>query len=138
MNTLTTGPALPEKTRPMRGRPTFYRSYAQELSLFNTRPKQIWVGVILLVALLIPFSVSDPTLQTLAMAFAFGIGALGLERRDRAGRPGLPRPRLLPRRRRLHGVRDLGRPGRPDDRPRDHLDAGLVAGRGDRGRRSPA
>ena len=78
MNTLTTGPALPEKTRPMRGRPTFYRSYAQELSLFNTRPKQIWVGVILLVALLIPFSVSDPTLQTLAMAFAFGIGALGL------------------------------------------------------------
>lgn len=78
MNTLTTGPALPEKTRPMRGRPTFYRSYAQELSLFNTRPKQIWVGVMLLVALLIPFSVSDPTLQTLAMAFAFGIGALGL------------------------------------------------------------
>lgn len=78
MNTLTTGPALPEKTRPMRGRPTFYRSYAQELSLFNTRPKQIWVGVILLVALLIPFMVSDPTLQTLAMAFAFGIGALGL------------------------------------------------------------
>jgi branched-chain amino acid transport system permease protein len=78
MNTLTTGPALPEKTRPMRGRPTFYRSYAQELSLFNTRPKQIWVGVILLVALLIPFIVSDPMLQTLAMAFAFGIGALGL------------------------------------------------------------
>lgn len=78
MNTLTTGPPLPEKTRPMRGRPTFYRSYAQELSLFNTRPKQIWVGVMLLVALLIPFSVSDPTLQTLAMAFAFGIGALGL------------------------------------------------------------
>lgn len=78
MNTLTTGPALPEKTRPMRGRPTFYRSYAQELSLFNTRPKQIWVGVMVLVALLIPFSVSDPTLQTLAVAFAFGIGALGL------------------------------------------------------------
>ena len=31
----------------LRGRPTFYRSYAQELALFNTRPKQIWVGVIL-------------------------------------------------------------------------------------------
>ena len=78
MNTLTTGPALPEKTRPMRGRPTFYRSYAQELSLFNTRPKQIWVGVLVLVFLLIPFSVSDPTLQTLAVGFAFAIGALGL------------------------------------------------------------
>ena len=72
------GPALPDRTRPLRGRPTFYRSYAQELALFNTRPKQIWVGVIVLAAVALPFTVSDPTLQTFAMAFAFGIGALGL------------------------------------------------------------
>ncbi len=76
--TLMTGPALPDRTRPLRGRPTFYRSYAQELALFNTRPKQIWVGVIVLAAVALPFTVSDPTLQTFAMAFAFGIGALGL------------------------------------------------------------
>lgn len=78
MNTLTSGPPAPERTRPMRGRPTFYRSYAQELALFNTRPKQVWVGLIVAIALLLPFSVSDPTLQTFAMAFGFAIGALGL------------------------------------------------------------
>lgn len=78
MNTLTTGPAPRERSRPMAGRPTFYRTYAQELALFNTRPKRVWVGVIGLVALLMPFTLSDPLLQTLALAFGFAIGALGL------------------------------------------------------------
>ena len=60
------------------GRPLFYRSYAQELALFNTRPKLIWVGLIVLLAFLTPFLVNDPLLQTLALGFAFAIGALGL------------------------------------------------------------
>jgi branched-chain amino acid transport system permease protein len=64
--------------RRLRGRPQFYRSYGQELALFNTRPKQIWVGLIILVAFALPMMLSDSLLQTLALGFAFAIGALGL------------------------------------------------------------
>lgn len=75
---------LPEQPRTraprgrLRGRPQLYRSYGQELALFNTRPKQIWVGAIIAVGFLLPFSLSDSLLQTLALGFAFAIGALGL------------------------------------------------------------
>lgn len=62
----------------LRGRPVFYRSYGQDLALFNTRPKLIWVGVIVAAAFALPFTVSDSLLNTLALAFAFAIGALGL------------------------------------------------------------
>lgn len=60
------------------GRPLLYRSYAQEMALFNTRPKLIWVGLIVLTAFATPFLVEDALLQTLALGFAFAIGALGL------------------------------------------------------------
>lgn len=60
------------------GRPHLYRSYAQELALFNTRPKLVGVGALVAAALLLPFLVGDALLQTLALAFAFAIGALGL------------------------------------------------------------
>jgi branched-chain amino acid transport system permease protein len=62
----------------LRGRPQLFRSYAQELALFNTRPKQVWVGVIVLLSFLLPFLLSDSLLQTLALGLAFAIGALGL------------------------------------------------------------
>jgi branched-chain amino acid transport system permease protein len=62
----------------LRGRPQLYRSYDQELALFNTRPKQVWVGVIVVAAFLMTFSLSDSLLQTLALGFGFAIGALGL------------------------------------------------------------
>ena len=62
----------------LRGRPQLYRSYAQELALFNTRPKQVWVGLIIAAALLMTFALSDSLLQTLALGCAFAIGALGL------------------------------------------------------------
>jgi branched-chain amino acid transport system permease protein len=79
MTTTTTGPDLRTgRAARLRGRPLFYRSYAQELALFNTRPKLIWSGVIVLVGLLLPFLLGDPLLQTFAIAFAFAIGALGL------------------------------------------------------------
>ncbi len=79
MTTTTTGPDLRSgRAARLRGRPLFYRSYAQELALFNTRPKLIWSGVIVLVGLLLPFLLGDPLLQTFAIAFAFAIGALGL------------------------------------------------------------
>jgi branched-chain amino acid transport system permease protein len=60
------------------GRPQLYRSYAQELALFNTRPKRIWVGIIVLVALGLSQMLTDNHLNTLALAYAFAIGALGL------------------------------------------------------------
>lgn len=60
------------------GRPQLYRSYAQELALFNTRPKRIWVGIIVLVALGLSQVLTDNHLNTLALACAFAIGALGL------------------------------------------------------------
>jgi branched-chain amino acid transport system permease protein len=62
----------------LRGRPQLFRSYSQELALFNTRPKQVWVGVIVLLSFLLPFMISDSLLQTLALGLAFAIGALGL------------------------------------------------------------
>lgn len=62
----------------LRGRPQLYRSYAQELALFNTRPKQIWVGVLIAFGFLMAFSLSDSLLLTLAIGLGFAIGALGL------------------------------------------------------------
>lgn len=66
------------RTGRLSGRPLFYRSYAQELALFNTRPKLIWVGLIVLAAFLMPWVLTDSLLQTFALGFAFAIGALGL------------------------------------------------------------
>ncbi len=76
---VTTEPQPPKgRTRRLTGRPTFYRSYAQELALFNTRPKLVWVAAIIVMAFVTPFMVKDSVLQTLALGFAFTIGALGL------------------------------------------------------------
>ena len=68
----------PGRTRRLSGRPQFYRTYSQQLALFNTRPKLIGVAAIVLVALSMVFVLTDSFLQTLAIAFAFAIGALGL------------------------------------------------------------
>lgn len=62
----------------MRGRPAFYESYSLELALFNTRPKQVGVGLLVVVAAIMPFVLQDALLRTLAIAFVFAIGALGL------------------------------------------------------------
>ena len=79
MSTGTTElPAPTRRARRLSGRPQFYRSYAQELALFNTRPKLVGVGAILVVAFLLPFVLTDNLLQTLALGFGFAIGALGL------------------------------------------------------------
>lgn len=66
------------RTRRLAGRPQFYRTYGQDLSLFNTRPKLIGAVLILAVAFVMPFVLDDNLLQTLALALAFAIGALGL------------------------------------------------------------
>ena len=128
---------LPESRTPrgrVRGRPQLYRSYGQELALFNTRPKQVWVGVIVVVAFLLPFSLSDSLLQTLALGFGFAIGALGLNIvTGLAGQVSLGHAFFL-------GVGAYtaaaisGRPGGPDHRLRHHQHPG-VAARGGPGRR---
>ncbi|MPY79023.1 MAG: branched-chain amino acid ABC transporter permease [Actinophytocola sp.] len=62
----------------MAGRPGLYTSYAQHLRLLNTRPKQIAVGVIVLVAFALPWLAEDQTLSLLGVAMAASIGAIGL------------------------------------------------------------
>ena len=76
--TTTAEPETSRRAKRLTGRPNLYRSYAQELALFNTRPKQVWVGAIIVLAFATPFFVKDSMLQTLALGFAFSIGALGL------------------------------------------------------------
>lgn len=77
----STGLASPSegvKARRVRGRPAFFTSYEQELALFNTRPKRVGVAALIVLGLLGPFVLQDPMLRTLAIAFVFAIGALGL------------------------------------------------------------
>src|SRR5215207_8434474 len=62
----------------MRGRPELYTSYGQELALLNTRPKRVWVGALVLLALALPFMLRDNELQLLATAYVAAIGAIGL------------------------------------------------------------
>lgn len=66
------------RSRSLRGRPGMFTSYAQELRLFNTRPKRIWVRLIILGALFIPLAVTDEWLRLLAVGYVAAIGAIGL------------------------------------------------------------
>jgi branched-chain amino acid transport system permease protein len=60
------------------GRPDLYTSYKQDMALLNTTPKKVFIGVLLVIALVLPFSVEDDVLQLLATACVYGIGAIGL------------------------------------------------------------
>jgi branched-chain amino acid transport system permease protein len=62
----------------MRGRPELYTSYAQDMSLLNTPGKRLGVLGILALALVLPFALADDILLLLALAFAAGIGVIGL------------------------------------------------------------
>lgn len=60
------------------GRPELYTSYRQDMALLNTGPKKVFVGVLLLVGLGLPFLVQDDLLQLLATGCVAAIGAIGL------------------------------------------------------------
>jgi branched-chain amino acid transport system permease protein len=60
------------------GRPELYTSYKQDMALLNTPAKRIWTGVIVLVALVLPFTLTDDLLIVLATGFIAAIGAIGL------------------------------------------------------------
>ncbi|AVT35326.1 branched-chain amino acid ABC transporter permease [Plantactinospora sp. BB1] len=65
------------RTRP-RGRPELHTSYASELALFDTRAKRVAVAGLLIVALCLPFLLTDEWLQLLALCCVAAIGAIGL------------------------------------------------------------
>lgn len=60
------------------GRPELYTSYKQDMSLLNTTPKKIFIGVLLVIGVLLPFSFEDDIVQLLATGCAAAIGAIGL------------------------------------------------------------
>lgn len=76
--TTTTSLPRPGLGRTLRGRPELLTSYVQDLRLFNSRPKRVWVGIILVAAFALPNAVVDNHLRVLAIGFAAAIGAIGL------------------------------------------------------------
>jgi branched-chain amino acid transport system permease protein len=60
------------------GRPELYTSYRQDMALLNTGPKKVFLAVLLVVALALPFVVEDDLLLLVAEGCVFGIGAIGL------------------------------------------------------------
>jgi branched-chain amino acid transport system permease protein len=59
-------------------RPELYTSYEADMALFNTRAKKLGVYAVVLAAALMPFYLVDNLLVLMARAFAFAIGAIGL------------------------------------------------------------
>jgi len=72
-----TEPAEASGRRPL-GRPMLYTSYGQDMALLNTGAKKVAVGVLLVVALLLPFLLEDDLLRLLATGCVLAIGAIGL------------------------------------------------------------
>ncbi|MPZ71894.1 MAG: branched-chain amino acid ABC transporter permease [Nitriliruptorales bacterium] len=61
-----------------RGRPELYTSYEADSALLNTRPKRVAVLLIVALAVIVPFLLTDNVLLILATAFVASIGAIGL------------------------------------------------------------
>jgi branched-chain amino acid transport system permease protein len=71
--------ATPRRSgRGLRRRPGFYRSYEQDMALFNTPAKLLGAVCVVVVALVLPWVVEDPLLRVLSRGFVFAIAALGL------------------------------------------------------------
>lgn len=60
------------------GRPELYTSYDADMALFNTRAKLWSVQGLVVLAALLPFVLADDLLVLLSRAFAFAVGAIGL------------------------------------------------------------
>ncbi|MEE8602493.1 branched-chain amino acid ABC transporter permease [Euzebya tangerina] len=59
-------------------RPELYTSYAADMALLNTRAKMVSVYGLVAIAALFPFMFEDDILILLGRAFAFAVGAIGL------------------------------------------------------------
>jgi branched-chain amino acid transport system permease protein len=60
------------------GRPELFTSYKQDMAILNTTPKKVFVGVLLVVGVLLPFGFEDDIVQLFATGCAAAIGAIGL------------------------------------------------------------
>lgn len=70
-------PAAAKARRP-RGRPALYTGYGQDMALLNTGAKKVALGVLFVVALVLPFVLEDELLRLLATGAVLSIGAIGL------------------------------------------------------------
>lgn len=80
-HTSSTGPSRPvprSRGRRPGGRPQLYTSYRQDMALLNTGAKRAGVLALLVLALLMPFVLTDDLLQILATGCVAAIGAIGL------------------------------------------------------------
>jgi branched-chain amino acid transport system permease protein len=77
-----TGSAAPQPVRGRgrrpRGRPAMYTAYAQDMALLNTGAKRAGIGILLVIAGLMPFLLQDDLLRLLATGCVLAIGAIGL------------------------------------------------------------
>ncbi|WP_200938780.1 branched-chain amino acid ABC transporter permease [Modestobacter sp. Leaf380] len=60
------------------GRPALYTGYGQDMALLNTGAKKAALGVLMVLALLLPFVLEDDLLRLLATGAVLAIGAIGL------------------------------------------------------------
>lgn len=66
------------RRRIRRGRPDLYTEYAADMALLNTPGKRRWTAVLLVVALLAPFSFDRDVVLLLTTALIYSVGAIGL------------------------------------------------------------
>lgn len=59
-------------------RPELYTDHRQEMALLNTRGKQLGMGLVVLVAALLPLTTPDDILQILGAGMVLAVGAIGL------------------------------------------------------------
>lgn len=62
----------------MRGRPRLFTSYQQDSALLNTPAKKVWMALLLVGLLLLPFRLNESLVLLVATAFVASIGAIGL------------------------------------------------------------
>lgn len=74
----TTPRLLSRRSRRPGGRPELYTSYRQDMSLLNTRGKQLSTLVLVAVAVYLPMALTDETLNILGTGMVLAIGAIGL------------------------------------------------------------
>jgi branched-chain amino acid transport system permease protein len=62
----------------LRGRPQLYTRYADEMAIFNTPTKRVWVLVLVAAVVALPFLIERDLISLAATVFVFAIGGIGL------------------------------------------------------------
>jgi branched-chain amino acid transport system permease protein len=62
----------------LRGRPSLYTRYADEMAILNTRTKRVWTLVLVAVVLALPFALERDLVSLGATVFVVAIGGIGL------------------------------------------------------------